>query len=103
MAKRGVIYAKFEAFGEQLAHCYFLLQERFIAEPVLSRFWAEAALEELQHHSMLTAMLVVENILDGDEHDVWAVNVEEEYHEEHRATRPRAGTGRDAPILPRTG
>jgi protoporphyrinogen oxidase len=34
-----------------------------------------------QDHSMLTAMLAVENIL-GSEHDLWSVNVEEEYHEE---------------------
>jgi len=34
-----------------------------------------------QDHSMYTAMLSVENIL-GAHHDVWAVNVEEEYHEE---------------------
>jgi len=32
-------------------------------------------------HSMLTAMLTVENILDGAGHDVWQVNVEEDYHE----------------------
>src|SRR5437867_10339575 len=51
--KREAIYSRFEAFEERLAHCYFLLQERFIAEPVLSRFWAVAALEELQHQSML--------------------------------------------------
>ena len=49
-----------------------------------------------QDHSMLTAMLVVENIL-GAAHDVWEVNVEEEYHEEHSAT---PSTGRDAPVLP---
>ncbi len=53
MAKHDVIYARFEAFEEQLAHCYFLLQERFIADPALSRFWAEAAMEELQHNSIL--------------------------------------------------
>jgi len=35
-----------------------------------------------QDHSMYTAMLTVENIL-GAGHDIWAVNVEEEYHEEH--------------------
>src|SRR5450631_3547400 len=29
-----------------------------------------------QDHSMLTAMLSVENIIDGAEHDVWTVNVE---------------------------
>jgi len=39
-------------------------------------------------HSMVTAMLTVENILDGAGHDVWAVNVEEDYHE--GGTRPGA-------------
>ena len=34
-----------------------------------------------QDHSMFTAMLSVENIF-GAKHDVWSVNVEEEYHEE---------------------
>jgi protoporphyrinogen oxidase len=34
-----------------------------------------------QDHSMLTAMLSVENIF-GASHDIWAVNVEAEYHEE---------------------
>ena len=34
-----------------------------------------------QDHSMYTALLSVENIL-GARHDVWSVNVEEEYHEE---------------------
>jgi len=33
-----------------------------------------------QDHSMYTAMLAVENIFGAD-HDVWSVNVEEEYHE----------------------
>ena len=55
---------------------------------------------------MYTAMLTVENLL-GASHDVWSVNVEEEYHEINE--RPRAagcrcevgGTGRDAPILPK--
>jgi protoporphyrinogen oxidase len=45
-----------------------------------------------QDHSMYTAMLVVENIF-GASHDVWAVNVEQEYHEE---TRP-APEGRRVP------
>jgi len=40
-----------------------------------------------QDHSMLTAMLSVENIL-GATHDIWSVNVEEDYHEEKR---PAAG------------
>ena len=34
-----------------------------------------------QDHSMYTAMLTVENLM-GASHDVWSVNVEEEYHEE---------------------
>ena len=62
-----------------------------------------------QDHSMYTAMLSVENIFGAD-HDVWSVNVEEEYHE--ATATPRAsvadagarsakGTGRDAPVLSR--
>jgi protoporphyrinogen oxidase len=46
-----------------------------------------------QDHSMYTAMLTVENMY-GASHDIWSVNVEEEYHE-------AGSTGRDAPILPR--
>jgi len=65
-----------------------------------------------QDHSMYTAMLSVENLLGAD-HDVWSVNVEEDYHEEARheeagakrgaagAAGPTSGTGRDAPILPK--
>ena len=34
-----------------------------------------------QDHSMLTAMLAVENI-EGAEHDLWAVNVDQSYHED---------------------
>jgi protoporphyrinogen oxidase len=66
-----------------------------------------------QDHSMYTAMLTVENIVAGTAHDIWTVNVEDEYHEEKlsepasgggraptEASRPSRGTGRDAPILP---
>jgi protoporphyrinogen oxidase len=59
-----------------------------------------------QDHSMYTAMLTVENIL-GANHDVWSVNVEEEYHEESGQQAPTTtaptsgGTGRDAPVLPK--
>jgi protoporphyrinogen oxidase len=73
-----------------------------------------------QDHSMYTAMLTVENI-HGAHHDIWSVNVEEEYHEVDdsrtsgsgdrtgadggaRGARDGGGatgrTGRDAPILP---
>jgi hypothetical protein len=52
---------------------------------------------------MMTALLTVENILSGTNHDVWSVNVEEAYHEEKSSSAPsgRGGTGRDAPIVPR--
>ncbi len=75
-----------------------------------------------QDHSMYTAMLTVENI-HGAHHDIWSVNVEEEYHEVDEARsalgsngtgsggtgtngtgsegRGSGGTGRDAPIIPR--
>ena len=63
-----------------------------------------------QDHSMYTAMLTVENLLGAD-HDVWSVNVEEEYHEIDARPDPLAtagpgragsrGTGRDAPVLPK--
>ena len=53
MSKNNAAYAKFEGFEERLAHCYFLLHERFIANPSLAKFWAEAAIEELQHSSLL--------------------------------------------------
>jgi protoporphyrinogen oxidase len=54
-----------------------------------------------QDHSMLTAMLSVENLLDDAGHDVWSVNVEEDYHEESGTSAPTPRTGRDAPVLPR--
>jgi protoporphyrinogen oxidase len=66
-----------------------------------------------QDHSMYTALLTVENIVAGTAHDIWTVNVEDEYHEENvsvpapagghgptDASRTPRGTGRDAPILP---
>ena len=54
-----------------------------------------------QDHSMYTAQLTVENIVDGTHHDIWSVNVEEEYHEEKGSDPASGGTGRDAPVIPR--
>jgi hypothetical protein len=31
---------------------------------------------------MLTAMRAVDNLVDGADHDIWAVNAESVYHEE---------------------
>jgi hypothetical protein len=42
-------------------------------------------------------MLAVENIVKGTTHDVWTVNVEQEYHEERADDGP--GTGRAAPVI----
>jgi len=56
-----------------------------------------------QDHSMFTAMLSVENILDGAGHDVWAVNVEEDYHEagpRPDVAVPAAPSGADGVDLP---
>jgi protoporphyrinogen oxidase len=56
-----------------------------------------------QDHSMLTAMLTVENIF-GEDYDTWSVNVEAEYHEEQVGRkgehRDGASTGRSAPVTP---
>ena len=48
-----------------------------------------------QDHSMLTAMLAVENLFLGKDHDLWSVNVEEEYHEE----KNNNSSGRQAPKI----
>lgn len=53
-------------------------------------------------HSMMTAILSVKNILGAEPaHDVWNVNVEEDYHEESKPASATSGTGRDAPVIPR--
>ncbi|MBI2833500.1 MAG: NAD(P)/FAD-dependent oxidoreductase [Acidobacteria bacterium] len=56
-----------------------------------------------QDHSMLTAILAVRNLF-GERHDLWAVNADEEYHEEASdddATTP-AGFAADLRELART-
>jgi hypothetical protein len=35
-----------------------------------------------QDHAMMTGLLAVKNSLDGDSHDLWDVNTDQEYHEE---------------------
>src|SRR5262245_13080222 len=46
-----------------------------------------------QDHSMLTAMMAVENML-GASHDIWSVNTDYEYHEEQRVNEPEATTAK---------
>ncbi|HEY0972503.1 MAG TPA: FAD-dependent oxidoreductase [Gemmatimonadales bacterium] len=55
-----------------------------------------------QDHSMLTAMLAVDN-MHGAAHDLWAVNTDFEYHEEQRIEPPVApsiGPHMDPPAAP---
>lgn len=51
-----------------------------------------------QDHSMLTAMLTADNISLGSTHDVWDVNVDDDYHEE-KSVGVTQGTGRAAPVI----
>ncbi|MEX0659696.1 MAG: NAD(P)/FAD-dependent oxidoreductase [Egibacteraceae bacterium] len=50
-----------------------------------------------QDHSMLTAMRAVDNVVGRGEHDVWAINLDDDYHE----AGGEPGTGRSAPVVPR--
>ena len=55
-----------------------------------------------QDHSMLTAMLAARNIL-GAKHDLWQVNVDEEYHEQGQEIKLEDVRAIDStqPIVPR--
>jgi protoporphyrinogen oxidase len=44
-----------------------------------------------QDHSMMTAMCAARNIL-GEQHDLWEINAEPDYHEEKRATEAQRPT-----------
>ena len=47
-----------------------------------------------QDHSMMTAVYASRNII-GERHDIWDVNVEDDYHEAHRGTRGAGTAGGD--------
>ena len=102
----------------RMPKAYPLYDETYAENVQVLRTWLEAETPNVhpvgrngmhrynnQDHSMYTAMLTVENILDGADHDIWSVNVEEEYHEETAAdtgsARTSGGTGRSAPIVPK--
>jgi protoporphyrinogen oxidase len=42
-----------------------------------------------QDHSMITGMLAVDNLLNGEKNDLWDVNTEREYHEEVQVTEEK--------------
>jgi protoporphyrinogen oxidase len=50
-------------------------------------------------HSMLTAMRAVDNILVGTNHDIWAVNAESVYHEEHQDPEQPYREAPDTPAM----
>jgi protoporphyrinogen oxidase len=50
-------------------------------------------------HSMLTAMRAVDNLVDGAEHDLWAVNAESVYHETDVADEHPYRNAPDTPEL----
>jgi protoporphyrinogen oxidase len=96
----------------RMPKAYPVYDEDYQAAVEVLRTWLEEAVPNVypvgrngmhrynnQDHSMMTAMLTVENILMDAGHDIWAVNVEEEYHEEKG--QGDHGTGRAAPVLPR--
>ena len=98
-------------FVVRMPKAYPVYDENYEANVTIMRKWLAANTPNVfpcgrngmhkynnQDHSMFTAMLSVENIL-GAEHDVWAVNVEAEYHE-HAEGDEKSSTGRDAPVLP---
>src|SRR5262249_18182579 len=43
-----------------------------------------------QDHPMVTGMLAVRNLVDGEANDLWSVNTDQEYHEEVRTPDERA-------------
>jgi hypothetical protein len=113
-----------DGFVVRQAKAYPIYDDRYRANVDVLRRWLAANAANVhpvgrngmfrynnQDHSMFTAMLTVENILTGSRHDVWEVNVEEEYHEEKGTPtvptvpvdRPAGshGTGRDAPVISR--
>jgi protoporphyrinogen oxidase len=106
--------AKVEAgYVVRIPKAYPVYDEDYEDNVAIMRKWIEANVPNVfpagrngmhkynnQDHSMLTAMLSVENMFGAD-HDVWAVNVEAEYHEEGSEQSSGGGTGRDAPVLPR--
>jgi protoporphyrinogen oxidase len=80
----------------RMPKAYPMYDGGWFAQVQLIRHWIESCLPNLQlvgrngmhkynnqDHSMMTALYAARNIL-GESHDLWAVNTDEEYHEEKR-------------------
>ena len=89
-----------EAFVVRMAKAYPMYDAAYQENLAILRAWIDEHAPNVhpvgrngmhrynnQDHSMLTAMLTVENIF-GAHHDVWNVNVDQEYHEERVAAPP---------------
>lgn len=115
LAKRGQIEA---GYVVRQRKAYPIYDDRYRANVDIMRAWLDEHATNVfpvgrngmfrynnQDHSMFTAMLTAENIATGTTHDVWEVNVDEEYHEELTSPESRPpgshGTGRDAPVISR--
>jgi protoporphyrinogen oxidase len=112
LAKPGMVEA---AYVVRMPKAYPVYDEGYAEAVETVRKWIDAEVSNVypvgrngmhkynnQDHSMMTAMLTVENIVSNAGHDVWAVNVEEDYHEEIKPRLgDRRGTGRDAPVIGR--
>jgi protoporphyrinogen oxidase len=83
-------------FVERVHKAYPIYDELYAERVATIRRWLESISNITQvgrnglhrynnsDHSMLTAMRAVDNILLGTNHDIWAVNAESVYHEEHQ-------------------
>jgi protoporphyrinogen oxidase len=82
-------------FAIRVPKAYPIYDADYAARVAVIRTWLET-MENLQQvgrnglhrynnsdHSMLTALRAVDNLLAGAGHDLWAVNAESAYHEEH--------------------
>ena len=98
----------------RMPKAYPVNDDGYLANVTVLRQWLEANTPNVhpvgrngmhkynnQDHSMYTAMLTVENIVDHRNHDIWAVNVEADYNEGGTLEGSEYGTGRSAPLVPR--
>jgi protoporphyrinogen oxidase len=82
-------------FATRVPKAYPIYDADYADRVAVVRSWLEG-IENLQQvgrnglhrynnsdHSMLTAMRAVDNLVDGLDHDIWAVNADSVYHETH--------------------
>jgi protoporphyrinogen oxidase len=92
LAQRGKVE---RGFATRVPKAYPIYDADYASRVAVIRTWLEG-IENLQQvgrnglhrynnsdHSMLTAMRAVDNLVDGMEHDIWAVNADSVYHETH--------------------